>query len=170
MELLHRRFWVKGFPFMAAAGLQRSFNQPGIWCRQHGARQWSAREVLAARVRLRRRWRGGVTASHGRDTDADEVQRSKELIVMGRRTRKLSVQHFTFAIATKRSLAKALVDPGCTSLLDFEDSKVMNTDQERIRDGRLLHRGFSRTLTAQEISTSSASIWLAGRELMLPGC
>jgi hypothetical protein len=43
-----RRFWVKGFPFMAAAGLQRSFNQPGICCRQHGARQWSAREVLAS--------------------------------------------------------------------------------------------------------------------------
>jgi hypothetical protein len=28
MELSHRRFWVKGFPFMAAAGLQRSSNQP----------------------------------------------------------------------------------------------------------------------------------------------
>jgi hypothetical protein len=35
----------KGLLFMAAVGLQRSFNQPGIWCRQHGARQWSAREV-----------------------------------------------------------------------------------------------------------------------------
>jgi hypothetical protein len=31
---------------------------------------------------------------------------SKELIVMGIRTRKLSVQHSTFAIATKRSLTK----------------------------------------------------------------
>jgi hypothetical protein len=82
-----------------------------------------------------KRWRGGVTASHGRDTDADEVQRSKELIVMGRRTRKLSVQHFMFAITTKRSLAKASVDPGCTSLLDYEDLKVMSTDQERIHDG-----------------------------------
>jgi hypothetical protein len=77
-----------------------------------------------------KRWWGGVTASHGRDTDADEVQRSKELIVMGRRTRKLSVQCFTFAIATKRSLAKASVDPGCTSLLDSEVLKVMSTDQE----------------------------------------
>jgi hypothetical protein len=83
----------------------------------------------------RRRWRSGVTVSYGRDTDADEVQRSKELIVMGRRTRKLSVQHSTLAIATKRSLAKASIDLGFTSLLDSEDLKVMSTDQERIRDG-----------------------------------
>jgi hypothetical protein len=55
--------------------------------------------------------------------------RSKELIVMGIRTRKLSVQHSTFAIATKRSLAKASIDPGCTSLLASEDSKVMDTDR-----------------------------------------
>jgi hypothetical protein len=61
--------------------------------------------------------------------------RSKELIVMGRRTRKLSVQRFTFAMATKRSLAKASVDPGGTSLLAFEDSKVMSTGRERIHDG-----------------------------------
>jgi hypothetical protein len=81
-----------------------------------------------------RRSRSGVTASYGRDTDADEVQQSKELIVMGRRTRKLSVQRFTFAIATKRSLAKASVDPGCTSLLDSEGLKVISTDQERIHD------------------------------------
>jgi hypothetical protein len=55
--------------------------------------------------------------------------RSKELIVMGIRTRKLSVQHSTFAIATKRSLAKASIDPGCTSLLASKDSKVMDTDR-----------------------------------------
>jgi hypothetical protein len=47
-----------------------------------------------------------MTASYGRNTDDDEVQRSKELTVMGRKTRKHSVQHFTFAIATKRSVAK----------------------------------------------------------------
>jgi hypothetical protein len=69
-------------------------------------------------------------ASLGRDTDAGEVQRSKELIVMGRRTRKLSVQRFTFAMATKRSLAKASIDPGGTSLLASEDSKVMDTDRD----------------------------------------
>jgi hypothetical protein len=53
-------------------------------------------------------------------------------------------------IATKRSLAKVLIDPGFTSLLDSEDLEVMNTDQERISDGLLLHINFSRTLTAQE--------------------
>jgi hypothetical protein len=73
--------------------------------------------------------------SYGRDTAAYEVQWSKELIVIGGRTRKLSVQHSMLAIATKRSLAKTSVDPGCTSLLDSEDLKVMSTDQERIRDG-----------------------------------
>jgi hypothetical protein len=38
----------KGFPFITAAGLQRSFNHLGIWCRQHGDRHWSAREVSAS--------------------------------------------------------------------------------------------------------------------------
>jgi hypothetical protein len=71
-------------------------------------------------------------ASYGRDTDDDEVQWSKELTMMGRRTRKLSVQRFTFAMATKRSLAKASIDPGCTSLLASEDSKVMDTDRDEI--------------------------------------
>jgi hypothetical protein len=74
-------------------------------------------------------------ASYGRDTDDVEVQWPKELTVMGRRTRKLSVQRFTFVMTTKRSLAKALIDPGCTPLLDSEDLKVMSTDQERIHDG-----------------------------------
>jgi hypothetical protein len=53
----------------------------------------------------------------------------------GKERETLSVRRITFAIATERSLAKALVDPGCTSLLDSEDLKVMSTDQERIRDG-----------------------------------
>jgi hypothetical protein len=48
---------------------------------------------------------GEVTSSYGRNTDDDEVQWSKELTVMGRRTSKLSVQRLTFAIATKRNLA-----------------------------------------------------------------
>jgi hypothetical protein len=75
-------------------------------------------------------------ASRGRDTDDDEVQRPKELTVMGERREKLSVQRFTFAIETKRSVAqKASIDPGCTSLLDSEDLKVMSTDQARIHDG-----------------------------------
>jgi 4'-phosphopantetheinyl transferase EntD len=74
-------------------------------------------------------------ASYGRDTDDDEVQQPKELTVMGRKTRKLSAQRFTFVMATKRSLAKASIDPGCTPLLDYEDLKVISTDQEQIHDG-----------------------------------
>jgi hypothetical protein len=46
--------------------------------------------------------------SYDRNTDDDEVQRSKELTAMGRKTRKLSVLRFTLAIATKRSVAKKL--------------------------------------------------------------
>jgi hypothetical protein len=37
----------RGLPFYGCRGRERSFSQPGIWCRQHGARQWSAREVSA---------------------------------------------------------------------------------------------------------------------------
>jgi hypothetical protein len=69
---------------------------------------------------------------------------------MGSKTRKLRVQRFMFVIASKRSVAKASIDPGRTSLLDSEDLKVMSTDQERIHDGWLLHIDYSRTLTAQE--------------------
>jgi hypothetical protein len=82
-----------------------------------------------------KRWQSGITASYGHDTDADEVQQSKELIGMGIRTRKLSVQRSMFAIATKRSLEKDSIDPGFTSLPDSEDLKVMSMDQERKRDG-----------------------------------
>jgi hypothetical protein len=70
-------------------------------------------------------------ASYGRDTDADEVQRSKELIVH----EKLSIPLSTLAVATKRNLEKASIDPGCTFLLDSEDLKVRSTDRERIHDG-----------------------------------
>jgi hypothetical protein len=96
----------KGFPFITATELQRSFNQPGIWCRQHGARQWPAREVLASRVRLREIWQSDVMASHGHDTDDDGVQRPKDLTVVGRKMRKLSVLRFTFTMATKEAWQK----------------------------------------------------------------
>jgi hypothetical protein len=83
-----------------------------------------------------RRWLSGVTASYSRDTDEDEVQRNKELTMMGRRTRK--AQCTTLYVCDcnkKRSLAKASIDPRFASLLDPEDLEVMSTDQERISDG-----------------------------------
>jgi hypothetical protein len=67
---------------MAAAGLQRSFNHLGIWCRQHGARQGQPVSSQRREHGCGRRWRGGVMASYSQDTDDDEVQRSKELTVM----------------------------------------------------------------------------------------
>jgi hypothetical protein len=116
-----------------------------------------------------RRRQSDVTTSCSRDTNADEVQRSKELIVMGRRTRKLSVQHSTLAIATKRSLAKASIDPGFTTFLDPEDLEVMGMDQERMRDGRLLHKDFSRTLTTHESFYFYCFHLASRKELMLQG-
>jgi hypothetical protein len=74
--------------------------------------------------------------SYGRNTDDDEVQRSKELIVMGRRTRKAQCTSLYARDSNEEKRSqKASIDPGCTSLLDSEDLKVMSTDQERIHDG-----------------------------------
>jgi hypothetical protein len=47
----------------------------------------------------------------------------------GEEREKLYGQHSPFVIATRRSLAKASIDPGFTSLLGSEDLKVMSTDQ-----------------------------------------
>jgi hypothetical protein len=55
-----------------------------IWWWQHGARQWSAREVSVAWSWLRRRWRRDIPASYGRGTEKDGVQRSEESTVMVR--------------------------------------------------------------------------------------
>jgi hypothetical protein len=74
--------------FMAAVGLQRSFNQPGIWCRQHGTQQGQPVRSQRREYGCGKRLRSGVTVSYNRNTDDDEVQRSKELTVMWKRTRK----------------------------------------------------------------------------------
>jgi hypothetical protein len=52
----------------------------------------------------------------------------KELIMRGSKTRKAQgTTLFLFAIATERSVAKASIDPGCTSLLNSEDLRIMST-------------------------------------------
>jgi hypothetical protein len=107
MELLHRRFWVKGFPFMATAGPQRSFNQPGIWCRQQELVNGQPVRSRRREYGCRKRWWSGITVSHGRDTDADEVQRSKELIVMGRRMRKAQGTTLYVRDGNKEKLSKS---------------------------------------------------------------
>jgi hypothetical protein len=56
----------KGLPFYGSCGCNGQLTQPGIWCGQHGARQWSAREVSAAQVRLWKKmakWRHDVVRS-----------------------------------------------------------------------------------------------------------
>jgi hypothetical protein len=121
---------------MAAAGLQQSFNHPGIWCRQHGAQQGQPVRSRRREYGCGKRWWSGITASYGRDTDDDEVQRPKELTVMGGKTRKAQCTSLYAHDSNKgKRRQKASIDPGCTSLLDSEDLKVMSTDQERIHDG-----------------------------------
>jgi hypothetical protein len=95
--------WYRASPFMATAGLQRA-----LTIRVFGVDNTELNKGQPVRSQrrehgCRKRWRGGVMSSYGRDTDDDEVQWSKELTVMGRRTRKLSVQHSTFAIAIREA-------------------------------------------------------------------
>jgi hypothetical protein len=109
-------------------------------------------------------------ASYDRDTDDDEVQRLKELIVMGRRMRKAQ----------------------CTSLYARDSNEEKRSQKLRLILGVLpclilrIWRLWARTkheymmddfstLTFREpwllkkISTSPASTWLVGRNLMLQG-
>jgi hypothetical protein len=70
-------------------------------------------------------------AWYGCDTDDDEVQRPKELTVMGRKTRKAQCTSPYARDSNKEKRShKALIDPGCTSLLDSEDLKVMSTNRD----------------------------------------
>jgi hypothetical protein len=77
-----------------------------------------------------KRWRSGVTASGGQNTDDDEVQRSKELIVTGRKTRSSVYTLYIRDSNKEKRRQKVSIDPGCTSLLDFEDLKVIRTNQD----------------------------------------
>jgi hypothetical protein len=74
MELSHRRFWVKGFLFMAAAGCNDQLTQSvsGVV---------NTELDIGQPVRSQRRehgcgkrWQGGVMASYDRNTDDDVVQ------------------------------------------------------------------------------------------------
>jgi hypothetical protein len=54
-----------------------------------------------------RRWRSDITASYDWDTDDDEVQRSKELTVMGERTRKAQCTTLYVRDSNKEKLSKS---------------------------------------------------------------
>jgi hypothetical protein len=117
-------------PFTVVVGLQRSITQPVSGVDNMELDNGQPVRSRRCEYGCGRRLRSGVTVSYGRDTDVDEGKRSRELIVMGRRMRRLCVQHSMLAIAAKRSLAEASIDPGFTALLDPEDLEVMGTDQE----------------------------------------
>jgi hypothetical protein len=54
-----------------------------------------------------KRWRSGVTVSYDRDTDDDEVQRSKVLTVMGKRMRKAQCTTLYVRDSNKEKLSKS---------------------------------------------------------------
>jgi hypothetical protein len=60
-------------------------------------------------------------ASHGRDTDDDEVDRPKELTVMGRKTRSSVYTLYVRDSNKEKRSQKPSIDLGCTFLLDSED-------------------------------------------------
>jgi hypothetical protein len=97
-----------------------------------------------------KRWRSDVTASYSRDTNDDEVQRSKELAVMGRRTIKAQCTTPYVHDSNKEKLSKSFDRSWVYFLARFWGFEGYGYGSRRKRDGWLLHIDFSRTLTAQE--------------------
>jgi hypothetical protein len=68
----------------------------------------------------------------------------------GEKREKLSVQRFTFAIATKWSIAKSFDRSWVYFLARFWGFEGFEHGLRQKRDGWILHTDYSRTLTAQE--------------------
>jgi hypothetical protein len=107
-------------------------------------------------------------ASYGRDTDDDEVQRSKELIVMGRRTRKAQCTSLYARDSNEEKRSQKL-----RSILGVLPCLILRIWRLWARTKHEYTMDDFSTLTFREpwllkkISTSSASTWLVGRNLML---
>jgi hypothetical protein len=136
---------------------------------QHGAQQG---QLVGSRCReygCGKRWRSDVMASHGCVTDADEVQRSTELIMTGSKTREAQCTTLYVRDSNKRSVAKSFDRSWAYFLARFWGFQGYEHGSRRnamddfsiltIREPWLLKR----------ISTSNASAWLAGGKLMLQG-
>jgi hypothetical protein len=117
-----------------------------------------------------KRWRSDVVASYGCDTDADEVQRSKELIMMGRKTRKAQCTMLYVRDRNKEKRSKKL-----RSILGLLPCSILRIWRLWARTKNEYMMDDFSILTIREpwllkrISTSNASAWLAGRKLMLQG-
>jgi hypothetical protein len=100
-------------------------------------------------------------ASHGHDTDADEVQRSKGLIVMWSKTRKAQCTTLYVCDSIKEKCSQSL--RSILGVLPWARTKNEYTMDDfpmlTIREPWLLKR----------VSTSNASAWLAGKGSMLQG-
>jgi hypothetical protein len=98
----------KGLPFYCRSGLQRSSKPAGVSGVDHT--ELDNGQPMRSRRREHscgRRWLTGITASYGRDTNEDEVQRSKELTVMGRRTIKALCTTLYVCDCNKEKLSKS---------------------------------------------------------------
>jgi hypothetical protein len=108
--------------------------------------------------------------SHGRNIDADEVQRPKELITMGRDTRKAQCTMLYVHDSNKEKRSKTL-----RSILGVLPCLILKIWRlwARTKNGYTVDDFFIFTIREpcllKIISTSNASTWLARRESMLQG-
>jgi hypothetical protein len=106
-------------------------------------------------------------ASHGRDTDDDGAQRSKESTVMGRKREKLSVQRGYVRDSNKEKHRKKL-----RSILGVLPCSILRIWRLWARTKNEYTMDHFSVLTIREpwllkrISTSNASTWLAGGDLI----
>jgi hypothetical protein len=82
---------------------------------------------------------------------------------------KLSVQRFMLAIATNKSVAKSFNRSWAYFLAWFWGFEGYEHGPRTNTRWMILGTDYSRTLTAQELATSTIYTWLAGIELMLQG-
>jgi hypothetical protein len=158
MRARYRCYLAKGFPFMAAAGLQRSFKPAEVYgggnMGSTMVSPWGPGDVSVTtgedgrerhhRVLRSWHWKGWGPTVRRIDCDGEKNKKSS------------GYQHSKLVIATKIILAKTSIDPGFASLLVSEDLEGMITDHGRISDGWLSNIDFSRTLFAQENFTSTS--------------
>jgi hypothetical protein len=131
MRLWYRWFWVKGFPFMAAVGLQRSSKPADV----SGGGNTELDNGQPVRSQQH---------EHGCGKDSRATSRHRTVVALkrmgsnrdgGKNKKSSRYQHSNLVIATKRILARASIDHGFASFLDFEDLEGVITDHGRISDG-----------------------------------
>jgi hypothetical protein len=103
-------------------------------------------------------------ASYGRDTDADEVQRSKELIKVGRKTRKAQYPMLYICDNNKEKRSKKLRSiPGVLPCLILKIGRLWARTKNEYTVDDFLILTIREPWLLKKFSTSTASTWLAGK-------